>query len=63
MLGLQSVLYHLDVGVSFATLLLPLVLHLDRSSVPSSRIEANVAHRVCSFKRQPLLQQLAPNRA
>ena len=48
--GIQFVLYHLDVGVPFATLLLPLVLNLDRSSVPSIRIEASIAHRSCSFE-------------
>ena len=34
----------------FATLLLPLVLNLDRSSVPSIRIKASIAHRSCSFE-------------
>ena len=63
--GFQIVLYHLDVGVSFATLLLPLgsgfLTDLLRPAFASR--PTNIAHRNCSFKGNPLLQQLTPNSA
>ena len=55
--GFQIVLYRLDVGVSFATLLLRLGLNSDRSPAPGIRIEAN-QHRAQSLLLQR--KSLAP---